>query len=1129
LRPLQPRLIVPVVLALAGSLLTSLAALAQTDRRGRTSPGLVLNTSSPTGECTALAFTADGRELLAAGLDKVVHVWPVTADATPQLDERSARTLRWPAYREQRGSVYTLALSPNDGQRRIVVGGFGLKTGMLAVLDRTTGRTLRMLDDVSEPAVVWSAAFTRSGEQVVYGSDSGSLWLWDIRPGQPNRPRRLRPADRQPNAVRLIAFLDATRCLTVTRDGAVLEWDLSAAGTDKPVPQPKPRGRFEGSELFAVVLSPDGRRLAAAYEKTAFDRTVELLELDSTGPRRLLREEKGQYAQCLAFDSTGNKLAVGCRIVTPGTFFRETGGQVYLYDVRDPSARIDGPRLGYRPAAVAFHPKNARILATAGGDDHEVRLWDVEGAAKTVSELRGPGSCLWGVRFDGDDSRYIGFQERRAANPGSPNQWGSGTYRVFDLERCDQGLRRAEPFRPAPVLETDEKWTVRPTQNSALWEVVDGNGKAFPLDLRAGYDPDFNGFPRCYAFLKHRPNQPPRLAVGHNWGVSLFDLLPTGPKLVRLMIGHAGEVMSLAVSADQKTLVTASRDQTLCGWSVADWTGHPELGASFKADKNQLLIERLDPGSPTWEIGLQQGDEVTVLILGGPGRLAVYNPENRNLRERYQFVLPDGVRQLTAAETAQYVMANARPNDELFIAWRRDGREHFEPPKKVVQRPVWRLFPTRSDRGGEFIVWSYRDFYYYTNSPNADEYVGWHVNAALDAADATPSFHKLSQFERFRNREKVRELLQTFARPPERVIITQIEPPEVKFDFAGELQPGAVVKLRAAAEPRGEGEFRELESVQLWVNDYMMRTLPLTEGKLQDMDVNVPPEKLRAGLNTLTLRCFNRGGVFADKVQEVVSTTARPGKPRLFAVCIGVSDYTAYNAARVGPRCDPVASAVADAKAVGGLLGRQEGGPLFSAGVKVSVVTGNAATRAGVLKGLADLNETGPDDWLVLFLAGRGDLGVHPKFACHDGLLDLAELRKELAAFPGRKLVLMDVRPAGGGLVDGDPVKALTANLPLMAFAACRTGEMAADDGPHGLFVSALNDALGDRFADADKDGDGYLNAAELARFLRLNVPARYQDLRNRLGAAALGSESQNPIFYPDTVKLTTQPLLVRR
>src|SRR5204863_2845692 len=117
-----PRLVVPAVVALAALLLTPPAG-AQADRRGRTSPGLVLNTGAPTGECTALAFTADGRELLAAGLDKVVHVWPVKDGATPQLEER-ARTLRWPTFREQRGSVYTLALSPEDGQRRVAVGGY---------------------------------------------------------------------------------------------------------------------------------------------------------------------------------------------------------------------------------------------------------------------------------------------------------------------------------------------------------------------------------------------------------------------------------------------------------------------------------------------------------------------------------------------------------------------------------------------------------------------------------------------------------------------------------------------------------------------------------------------------------------------------------------------------------------------------------------------------------------------------------------------------------------------------------------------------------------------------------------------------------------------------------------------
>jgi hypothetical protein len=141
--------------------------------------------------------------------------------------------------------------------------------------------------------------------------------------------------------------------------------------------------------------------------------------------------------------------------------------------------------------------------------------------------------------------------------------------------------------------------------------------------------------------------------------------------------------------------------------------------------------------------------------------------------------------------------------------------------------------------------------------------------------------------------------------------------------------------------------------------------------------------------------------------------------------------------------------------------------------------------------------------------------------------MDMEELRKELAALPGRKLVLLDVRPAGSEPAEGDPVRTLTAGLPLIAFAAAKPGELAADDGRNGLFVRTLRDAIGERFPEADQDGDGFLSVAELARYLRLRVPARYEDLRNLLGAAALSGVGQNPIFYRDP--LNTTPLLVSR
>src|SRR5207249_132387 len=82
----------------------------------------------------------------------------------------------------------------------------------------------------------------------------------------------------------------------------------------------------------------------------------------------------------------------------------------------------------------------------------------------------------------------------------------------------------------------------------------------------SGLFPSINNLPRCYTFVPYADRagrEPVFLAVGHNWGVSLYECRPGEVKLVRIMVGHEGEVMSVAPAPDGKTLVTASRDQTL--------------------------------------------------------------------------------------------------------------------------------------------------------------------------------------------------------------------------------------------------------------------------------------------------------------------------------------------------------------------------------------------------------------------------------------------------------------------------------------------------------------------------------------------------------------------------------------
>src|SRR5205085_7463877 len=124
----------------------------------RSTPGLVLATDGRNAACDVLLFTPDGKQLLAVGDDKVVRRWIVEDSA---FSVRKLPPLRWPIFREQRGSIFALALSPDRDARSVAIAGYGLRTGDLFVLDRTTGDVQHSLSgNVPSPNVTWSVAYS---------------------------------------------------------------------------------------------------------------------------------------------------------------------------------------------------------------------------------------------------------------------------------------------------------------------------------------------------------------------------------------------------------------------------------------------------------------------------------------------------------------------------------------------------------------------------------------------------------------------------------------------------------------------------------------------------------------------------------------------------------------------------------------------------------------------------------------------------------------------------------------------------------------------------------------------------------------------------------------------------------
>src|SRR5262245_3991318 len=115
-------------------------AFAQSDRRDRQDPELVVDSGGRQGTCDQLLFSPDGKHLLAAGDDKVVRIWPW---ADGKLSDKGQKLLRWSIWREQRGAIYALALSP-DGQR-LALGGLGVRTSTVALLDRGSGNVRQVV------------------------------------------------------------------------------------------------------------------------------------------------------------------------------------------------------------------------------------------------------------------------------------------------------------------------------------------------------------------------------------------------------------------------------------------------------------------------------------------------------------------------------------------------------------------------------------------------------------------------------------------------------------------------------------------------------------------------------------------------------------------------------------------------------------------------------------------------------------------------------------------------------------------------------------------------------------------------------------------------------------------------
>src|SRR5262245_25060661 len=257
---------------------------------------------------------------------------------------------------------------------------------------------------------------------------------------------------------------------------------------------------------------------------------------------------------------------------------------------------------------------------------------------------------------------------------------------------------------------------------------------------------------------------------------------------------------------------------------------------------------------------------------------------------------------------------------------------------------------------------------------------------------------------------------------PDRVMAPDILPPrvEVSIKQKPDKEKDLIVKLSAArqiAEPQ-----HEVTRAVLYINDTLYAPgVAIKNDGTVDAEITIDRKLLAHGDNEIRLVCVNGRGIEKEDSRPVVYDDDAKVSRKLYAVCVGIDDYTGvkgFGAIR------SLNCAAKDAEEVARVLRQHRKSNLFTEST-VEHILQKDATAANILERIRELGkQAGPDDLFVLFLSGHGeaeqtDDGEFKRgsffYICRDSerrvkesLLHAREVRQALERITARKLVLVD-------------------------------------------------------------------------------------------------------------------------
>jgi len=461
-----------------------------------------------------MRYTADGRILNVVAVDFFAGRTELI-----RFDAESGRRLSDPApvggaYLTTGGTYTSSPVALTSDGRRLVLP----RRTETTVRDAASLRVVRRIPVGFDQAS--QAELSPDDGVLAIAGEDGTLRLLDLRSG---RVRSARGPRDEP--VERIAFTpDGSNVITANSDGELNRWNLREAAVEETL-------AGHAGAVRSLAVAGDGKTLYSA----SIDGSV--IVWDLAGSRRLGRPFPAGDANPrnprYALSSDGALLAVG-----------QADGSVSIVDARTLARRapfpvVDPPRV----LGIAFVPGSH--LLVVGGQQGFLALVDAD-SGRVLQRLRGHELDVWtpGISADGglmvtaSNDQTVRFWSLPDGRPlGAPLPFQQIP---FDAQLSPDGRLAAVVFPP----DTIELWDPRTRQ--------------LVRRLRVRGD---------VAFTRFSPDG--RLvALGSARGSAQVWSTKDWTPITRAFTGHAGEVISAAISGGNRTLATGSTDGSVRLWDI---------------------------------------------------------------------------------------------------------------------------------------------------------------------------------------------------------------------------------------------------------------------------------------------------------------------------------------------------------------------------------------------------------------------------------------------------------------------------------------------------------------------------------------------------------------------------------